>query len=178
MSKVVRVPLDSSTGKTLTSALFVNVTNTKDFRAKLLDGSLKCCAVSAKLIIDPFQLVVAANKAAISAAANKLVTKTVYTELLFNLSTSKNISQALSKFGISDSDTNFIVCTIDDNEDAELKDVLDIVEGEMCDMEALSNLSDTAAIKKTYKIQDSESQCFPLVDSIVSRLAASDFISQ
>lgn len=172
------VELDQETGLHCTLHLFTNVTNTSEIREKLVAGKLDCCVVKPSLIIDTFQLVVAANKATLNAKRNRLITKTVYTEVLFYLSMSKNISRSLTEFGISDSDKNILVILIHKlgEEQAILEEVLRSVKGERIPISRLQEFTNVNLVRKTYKIDEGELQVSSLANAIVSRISCKEFI--
>lgn len=152
--------------------LYRNVTNVPELRQRVLKGKLQCCIIKPSLIIHPLQVIVAANKAV---TANKLKTRTVYTEILFNLSVSKNITQSLQTFGISDNEKDILVVVIEKKEE-NLEDIFKDVQGEEVALEALSEISNMNLIKKVYKLNDIETEHIQAIDSIVSKIAAKDCI--
>lgn len=160
-------------GRELSLALMCNVKNTKDVRNKVIAGTIECCIMKPSLILDPFQVVVAANKAIVSEHANKLASKTLYTELLFNLSFSKSIAPTLAKFGVEETDTQFIVAVFNSDTN-NIDKVLNEIEGEEKDMSYLQNFTDENLIKTTYKITDDEVTVSSLLSSVVSRIASKD----
>lgn len=171
------VELDQETGLHCTLHLFTNVANTSEIREKLVAGKLDCCVVKPSLIIDAFQLVVAANKAALNAKRNQLITKTVYTEVLFYLSMSKNISRSLSEFGISDSDKNILVILIYKlGEEQAILEVLRNVKGERIPISRLQEFTNVNLVRKTYKIDEDELQVSSLANAVVSRISCKEFI--
>ncbi|XP_043593799.1 EKC/KEOPS complex subunit Tprkb-like isoform X2 [Bombus pyrosoma] len=78
------VSLDPETEMVCTLYLFKDVQNSNELHKKVMDNKLSCCIIKAALIVDPLQVIVAANKAAISAKMNQLTTKTLYTEGYYN----------------------------------------------------------------------------------------------
>ncbi|KZC07240.1 PREDICTED: EKC/KEOPS complex subunit TPRKB-like [Dufourea novaeangliae] len=172
------VPLDAATEMFCTLYLFTNVQNPEEVRAKVINGELCCSAIKAALIVDPFQVLVAANKAVVNEKMCQLTTKSVYTELLFNLSISKNISRSLAEFGINDHDKNILIAQIHkmDDEKSLSKALTDIVKGEQTQLSRLYEFSDVDLIKKTYKIDKDELILSSLTDSIVSRISCKEFI--
>ncbi|KAL3269064.1 hypothetical protein HHI36_008147 [Cryptolaemus montrouzieri] len=145
--------LDPSTNSKITIWLLKNVNNAEEIQKRLFDGHLKCCIIKASLIIDPFQIAVAANKALV---AESLTTKTIFTEILFNLSISKNITSSLQTFGISATDKELLIVSIDNLK--ETSHSLNFIEGDEVDMKILNQFTDVNMVKKIYKISDVESK--------------------
>ena len=172
-------PLDPQTEKYITFLLFTNVKNTPEIRKKLISGELECCLLKPALIIDPFQVAVAANKAVCAEKFGELVTKSVFTETLYNLSITKSISKALNLFGSVDKDTEIMVGFIykQDEKDSALKRILDLIQGDQISLSRLGNFSDVERIQDIYKISDTELQVSTLVDSISTRISVKDFVS-
>ncbi|KAJ8916101.1 hypothetical protein NQ315_004467 [Exocentrus adspersus] len=166
--------LDLRTNAQLQIKIYRNIKNVKNLKQKLISGELKCCMIKPSLIYDPFQIAVAANKALASA---KLITKTIFSEILFNLSVSKHITRSLQTFGIDDNDENILVVTISQNGEDNSESVYSQIDGEEVELSQLKNLSDLDNIKNVYKISEKESLTIPLIDSIVSRIATKDFLS-
>lgn len=169
--------LDPETQETVTLILYKNVTNTQEIREAVISGQMKCCVIKPSLILDPFQVVVATNKAVLSHMRNKMNTRTVFSEILFNLSITKNISQSLVKFGIEDSEKNMLVCLLTKETDGSVDHVMSQIKGEQRPIEELATLRDENLIKETYKIRDCELQVSCLLDSVVSRIATKDIVS-
>ena len=172
-------PLDPETEMLCTLHLFANIENSDEILRKLINGELCCCVIKAALIADPFQVLVAANRAAINAKMNRLTTKSLYTEVLFNLSISKNISRSLMEFGITDNDKNILVALIHkiNDDESTSKLVTDRIKGDNMPISRLPEFTDLDLIRKTYKIDKDESTVSNLTNSIVSRISCKDFIS-
>lgn len=151
--------------------LFKNVKNTKELKEKVTTQQLKCCLIKSSLILDSFQIIVAANKALTS---EKLTTKSIFTEILFNLSITKNISKSLITFGVQENEDVFLLVYLDKEDGLGLKEQIN---GEEIPLSELETFSDVSSIKKHYKISDMEAKVIPLIDSIVSRIATKDFLS-
>ncbi|XP_072749139.1 EKC/KEOPS complex subunit TPRKB [Anoplolepis gracilipes] len=173
-----RVELDQETGLYCTLHLFTNVTNISEIREKVIGGELRCCVVKASLIIDAFQAIVAANKVALNAKQNRLITKNIYTEVLFYLSTTKKISRALTEFGINDNDKNILIILIHElgEEQSLLEEVLGSIKGERVPISRIQEYTDMNLIKKIYKIDEDELRVSSLVNAIVSRISCKDFM--
>lgn len=166
--------LHPTTKSVLLMKLFDNVINMQQLKDELFKGDLNCCIIKASLIYEPFQVVIAANKALV---AEKLTTRTVYSEILFNLSTSKNITQSLQKFGIDVKAKSILVAVIIRNDDVGLaNEIFERICGTEINISKLKEFRDVAAIKTAYNISDCEVKEFSLIDSIISRIAAKDFV--
>ncbi|CAK9826511.1 EKC/KEOPS complex subunit TPRKB [Anthophora retusa] len=173
------VSLDPETEMFCTLYLFKDVQNSDEIRKKILNGELCCSIIKADLVVDPLQLIVAANKAVISAKMNQLTTKSLYTEVLFNLSMSKNIMRTLIEFGINDNDKNILVVLIyKNNEEKEsvLKILTDTIKAERISVSRLSEFTDFERIKRFYKIEKDELNISSLTNSVVSRISCKEFI--
>lgn len=167
--------LDGKTSSSVVLTLFTNLQNPQEIRDNLKNGTVQFCAIRPQLIYDAFQVVVAANKAV---AAEKLTTKTVYSEILFNLSFSKNITQSFQKFGLEEKGKNVLVAVIVQNDAVdEAKKLMDVVKGDVVDLGKLREFCDVNALKKAYKLSDCETKNSDvLLGSVVSRIAAKDLI--
>ncbi|XP_076162691.1 EKC/KEOPS complex subunit TPRKB [Ptiloglossa arizonensis] len=172
------VPLDPETEMFCTLYLFANVQNSDEIYKKIVNGEICCSIIKAALIVDSFHVLVAANKAAVNAKMNQLITKNLHTEVLFNLSISKNISRSLMEFGINDTDKNILIVQIHKiNNKEPMSEILrKNIKGEKVSISELPQFSDLELIKKTYKIDKEEQTVSNLTNSIVSRISCKDFI--
>jgi len=169
------VELDQDTGLYCTLHLFTNVTNTPEIHSKIVSGEFSCCAIKPSLVIDPFQVLVAANKAALNAKQNRLITKSVHTEVLFCLSMSKNISRSLTEFGIGASDKNILMIFLHKFHDQHaLLEILASIEGQKVPVVRIQDLTDVNLVQKMYKIDKDELRVSNLIDAIVSRISCKD----
>lgn len=164
------INLDATTNAKVKIKFYRNVTNVPQLRQEVMSGKLKCGLVKPNLIVSPLQIVVAANKAL---TAEKLKTRTIYTEILFNLSISKNITQSLQTFGIGDKDEDVLVIVIDQNNESN-DDIFDRIEGEESHLDACKEIVNMSAVKSIYKINDVESKSVDVLDSVLTRIAAKD----
>ncbi|XP_060517731.1 EKC/KEOPS complex subunit TPRKB-like [Cylas formicarius] len=166
------VDLDNETNTAIRVQLYEDVKNTEMLKTQLLSGKLKCCIIKPSLILDVLQVIVAANKAV---TARKITTKSIYTEILFNLSPSNNITQSLQRFGIGDNDTTLLVVSLVKKDDSN-DNVFTSVVGHELDISELGCLADLHALKRIYKISEKESHSLELLDSIVSRIACKEIL--
>lgn len=100
-------------------------------------------------------------------------TKCLATEILFNLSLSKKISQALIETSANDDHDDMIVAIISKFPNVpEMKIFYEkCITGCEDDLSKLSEINDKTFIKTFYKIGEVENECSSLLDSIVTRIA-------
>lgn len=102
-------------------------------------------------------------------------TRNVFTEIVYNLSGSRNISKALQRFGVAD-DTCDILIAIPNARAEHIALIRDAVDGseQTAIADGLKELSDVKQITSVYGISDQELRNAPLLDSVVSRMACRD----
>jgi EKC/KEOPS complex subunit CGI121/TPRKB len=167
--------LDPATKTTLQVYLIRNVKNVEEIRKNIISGDWKCAIIKPSLILDPLQIVVAANKAVVSEKCNSMVTRTVYAEILYNLSLTKNITQSLSKFGI-EKETDILVCFLKTPHMDCSEQVLSKIKGDTGPISDLKDLTDLTKIKNVYKLNDVQNN-IDLLGLVISRMVTKSFVS-
>ncbi|KAJ6936763.1 EKC/KEOPS complex subunit Tprkb [Populus alba x Populus x berolinensis] len=99
--------VDINGSNTLSLSLFIDVTNSKELLDSMQAGKLEpeVAFLNASLIPDVFPLLAAAHKTLIAKSRDSLTTRTLHSELVYNYSGSKHITESLKRCGISDSTT-------------------------------------------------------------------------
>ncbi|KAK4849497.1 hypothetical protein QYF36_025437 [Acer negundo] len=164
-----------SNGTTLSLALFTDVTNSKELLEFMQAGTLEpeVAFLNASLIPDVFPLLAAAHKTLVSKSRESLTTRTLHSELVYNYSGSKHITESLKRCGISDSSTYVLAARFNASPD-EMKAVEKLINGKEIDLEELEGRADKAHIQKHYKITALELGISSLADAITCRIAARD----
>ncbi|VDH94337.1 EKC/KEOPS complex subunit TPRKB-like [Mytilus galloprovincialis] len=162
---------------TISLALFRNVENAKEVRQNVMNGTFEAALLKPSMICDPFQVIVAANRAIHLNRQNKMITKNVHSEILFCLSPTKNISDSFRKFGLADNETSVMVVVADDIDGSTMSAICKCVKGELSDAQDVIHLTETKLIQKIYKIPDEELVVSKLLDSIVSRISSKDVLT-
>jgi len=158
----------SSTGQMLHMGLVKNVSNTKQVRDKVIKGELACTMVRSCLVPSTLVVATAANKACLAFSRGAMKTRSINTEILFNLSSSSNISDSLNKFGGQDTDTTFLVVSVDN----ELDEAKEVIEGDWVDPSNLSEQVDKDLLVKVHKLKEEEQS--DLTGSLCTRISAKD----
>lgn len=168
--------LDGETNTTLKMYLVKNVKNLETLKSKVIEGVWMCGVVNAELVVDPLQVAVAANAAVVALHRGTMLTRTVYGEILYNLSLTKNISQSLSKFGINKG-RELLLCFLVTPDKDSSEDVIPQIEGDLCPMAELSTVTNMKEIKTAYKLNNFKGTNTSLLDIIVSRMVTKNIVS-
>ncbi|XP_073802067.1 EKC/KEOPS complex subunit TPRKB isoform X2 [Danio rerio] len=165
----IKMDLELFPEYTVTQLLFKDVKNATELRKMAVNGEIKGA------LINPSMILVATNKAVHLHKIGKMKTRSLYSEIIFNLSPTNNISEAFKRFGISDSDTAVHIVLVHNKEETlNIDDIISKVDGQQIDVGQVSEMTDTAKIKKLYKITPQEDKCGTLLDAVVCRMAIKD----
>ncbi|KAI9993787.1 hypothetical protein PInf_016308 [Phytophthora infestans] len=159
--------------RTLHVGYYTDVKNSPTLRQGLLDKKFDVALINAHLIAGPFQVHAAASRALLCDASNRLTTRSLHAELVFNMSGSRNVSESFKRFGVNDDTTSLVICVFDADE-ATLEEAETLVEGMQVPFEELgTHLTDRdiKLIKKFYKISEQELTQSSLVDAATCRIA-------
>ncbi|XP_065203263.1 EKC/KEOPS complex subunit TPRKB-like [Planococcus citri] len=159
--------------ETLVLMLFKNVSNIEEINSKLSTSTppfQNCTIINYKVIVDPFQILIAANKAINSKHNGSLITKSLSTELLFNLSISDNITMSLNKFGYA-SNTQHLLLAIFEKNPKIIEAIASEVQGVPEPISNLCNFSDLEAVKQSYDVTDENLVASSLLNLVTTKIA-------
>ncbi|XP_066525259.1 EKC/KEOPS complex subunit TPRKB [Hoplias malabaricus] len=169
--------LELSPEHAVTQLLFRDVGNCAELRKMAVEGQISGALINPSMVLDPFQTLVAANKAVHLQKIGKMKTRSLFSEIIFNLSPTNNISEAFKRFGTSDSDNAVLIVLVHNKEEVFCKDnVVSKVDGQQIPVDQIPTLSDIAKIKKFYKLTPQEEKCGSILDAVVCRMAAKDVV--
>ncbi|KAK6916461.1 hypothetical protein RJ641_019322, partial [Dillenia turbinata] len=136
-------------GAALSLALIEDVTNSKVLLESMQAGTLEpeVALLNASLIPDVFPVLAAATKTLVAKSRDSLTTRTLHSELVYNYSGSKHISESLKRCGISESSTYVLVGCFGASCD-EMVDIKKLINGKEIGLEELERRADEALIKK------------------------------
>ncbi|XP_039809791.1 EKC/KEOPS complex subunit TPRKB-like isoform X1 [Panicum virgatum] len=176
-------------GRSVSLALYSDVSNSRVLLDLMQSGKLEpeVAFLNASLVPDVFPVLAAAHKALLSKARESLTTRTLHSELVYNYSGSKHITESLKRCGISDDTTYILAARFDaSNEENgriitevtitswQMKAVEKLISGTEIDLGKLESRANQPHILKHYKIPPQELLISTLPDAIVCRIAARD----
>ncbi|GLJ22058.1 hypothetical protein SUGI_0413380 [Cryptomeria japonica] len=167
--------IDDKSGTTLHLFLFSDVSNSKELLNLMQAGTLEpeLAFLNAVLIPDVFPVLAAAHKTLLAKWRGCLTTRTVHSELVYNYSGSKHISESLKRCGIDENTTYILVARFDATSN-ELEATRRLINGTEISLSDLAIRADKALIQKHYKISSLELGVSSLADAIVCRIAVRD----
>lgn len=161
--------------QSLTALLFTDVQNAKELQEQVVSGTIPvdCSFINASLVPDLFLLQLAASKSLEAQKHGGLKTRSLHAELVFSLSGTRQITDSLKRFGVSDGISAVLVARFNATAD-ELVRIRDAVKGTETPLDKLPSLTDAAQLKKVLKITPQELQIGSLADAVACRMAARD----
>ncbi|KAF8929452.1 hypothetical protein CPC16_001410 [Podila verticillata] len=154
-------------------ACFISVKNAADLKERLQiqDKTLTFAMVESTLIMDVFQLLVAATRAAQDNDAGKLKTQTLNSEIVYNLSPTNNIAESLRRFGIEEMTTSLIAVKIGGEADQVMKEMSSTIDGILVSFSKLDQEKDMVKLRKYYKIDPKVTDDAAILNWIIGAIA-------
>lgn len=174
---MVEFLIDTHPGHSLHLLLFTDVANSKELVEAMKAGTLspELAFFTAALVPATYPVLAAAHKALLAQSRDSLATRTLHSELIYNYSGSKHISEALRRFGINDTSGYILVGRFDATAE-ELEATRALVKGTEINLEELPNGAVQSLIVKYYKITPAELEVSSLEEAVTCRVAARDIL--
>ncbi|GLC43396.1 hypothetical protein PLESTF_000429000 [Pleodorina starrii] len=161
-------------GRTLTLALFKDCKNAKDVRATISDSSTAGFAYfNAETIIDPFVVQLAGYRALAAESSGRMKTKSLHTELIYDVSGTTHVAESLKRFGVTDECKSLLAARFDCKPE-ELEALRSRIQGTQAPLSELPTLANLELIDKYYKISKAELQARSRTDAVAFRIGAKD----
>jgi EKC/KEOPS complex subunit CGI121/TPRKB len=150
MSKHLQITLPQFPGFNINVHKFTNVSNSTVIKSSLLKGDplYDFAFINATTVISLEQLLSALYRALLDYTSGGIRTKTIHSEVIFSLSPTQNIMDALRRFGIQDDSSDLILIKILKQGEAQDYD-LSIVQGE--EVNPTDESFERSAVLKTIK---------------------------
>jgi len=155
---------------------FSNVTNVEEICEAVRSGNVQAAVLDASLVCSRSALNLAVYKAQQSKKDSSMKSRSVFVEIILELSGEKNVSKALKVFGAKPESIHLIFISLVNKNDASAIDFHPNVDGtEELDLDsAFSKYSDIDRIKKIYDVTENELQIGSLEDAILFRIGVRD----
>uniref|UniRef100_A0A915MXF6 TP53RK-binding protein n=2 Tax=Meloidogyne incognita group TaxID=654580 RepID=A0A915MXF6_MELJA len=169
-------PYDNTQSKFLRICLFTNVENASELREFVRKGEIDAALIRAELLLEPFVLLAAANRAVHQAAHNRMITRSLSAELIYSLSPNRNISDSLNTFGIAENSQSLVVAIFDDVKGKKMISIAKRIKGTPVSFELLREISDLGLIKQIYQLPELDVNGISMSDLIVSRIVTKEIV--
>lgn len=176
-SMVEHFTLAGTPDATLSVLLYNDVTNSKQLQERLVTGDLpaECAILNATLIPDIFLLRLAAEVALQAQQGGTLRTRALHSEIVYNLSGSRHITESFRRYGITEKVSSVLVARINALPN-EMESIRESVQGEVVPLSTLSDLADRELLVKYHKLAGPALQMSTLVDAIACHMATRDVL--
>jgi len=165
--------------KNLKVALFENVANCAELKQRFLGptAEVEMAAMDAENILSLYHLLISANLALHRSSVDKMITRNIYTEIIYNLSPSTNVSDSLKKIGAQDCTTK-LLCAAFNPDDEKFQALLEQVQGSLRPAADLITINDVKAekFKKIYKISPQELELSSLEDAVIQKIVTKNVV--
>ncbi|CAD5221565.1 unnamed protein product [Bursaphelenchus okinawaensis] len=167
-------PYDVTQRRSVRICVFKDVKNAVELRDLLRSGQIDAAMIRAELILEPFILLAAANRAVHQSAHNRMFTRSLSAELIYSLSPTRNISESLNTFGIGEDSKSLIVALFDDVKGSKMVKLAKKIKGEAVGIDRIQEFASLHKIKKIYKLSDPKLAAESLSDLIITRIVTKD----
>lgn len=101
------------------------------------------------------------------------MTKTIHTEVLYNLSPSRSVTESLKMFGIGDETSNLFVLVFDSTLNSSIKN---LIEGDLVSLNEHETIVNWLKIKELHGIQEDDLDQDTICDLVTSKSAVKELL--
>ncbi|KAG5653276.1 hypothetical protein H0H81_001340 [Sphagnurus paluster] len=162
--EIFNIPQFTPERRIVHAALYTNVTNGGVLRQRIIAAANATGAVGedereavnfafidARLITSRLHLQTAIYQAILAESQDAMRTRAVHSEVIWALNPTNNITEALRRYGVSETSTAVIVVSIDGGLTDVEKKMGAVVAGTLSSFDELENVTDWTAVKKVMK---------------------------
>jgi EKC/KEOPS complex subunit CGI121/TPRKB len=170
---MTRLHLEQHPDKLVDYMIFRNVRNISELISLLKSGKVDSVLLSENMIVSPLHLAVAANRALHNQRNGTMRTKNINTEIILCLSPNNNISQSLTRFGLSANSYNVISLTVADTSESLAEKIQDLKTKVKADLvnDCRGFQYDDYEVYDVYGISKEELSVDSLENSVITRMA-------
>uniref|UniRef100_A0AC35UCH0 EKC/KEOPS complex subunit TPRKB n=1 Tax=Rhabditophanes sp. KR3021 TaxID=114890 RepID=A0AC35UCH0_9BILA len=169
-------PYDITQRRCMRVCLFTNVQNVPELMELVRTGAIDAAFIKAELVLEPYVLLAAANRTLQQSAHNRMSTRSLAAELIYSLSPTRNISESLINFGISDGSQNLICCVFDDAKGSKMVKLAKKIKGTPEKLDKWRDLVHFPSIQKLYKLTQKDLYSEDLCDIISNAIVMKDLV--
>ncbi|KAG0246254.1 kinase binding protein CGI-121-domain-containing protein [Mortierella sp. GBAus27b] len=154
-------------------ACFTDVKNAAVLKERFQaqDKTMTFAMVESNLVMDVFQLLLASTKAAKDNESGKLSTQSLSSEIVYNLSPSKNIAESFKRFGIKEQTTSLVAVKIGGQPDEVQEEMSNMIEGNITSFSKLDQEKDITRLRQFYKIDPKVTDDTAILNWIIGSMA-------
>ncbi|XP_054717960.1 EKC/KEOPS complex subunit TPRKB-like [Uloborus diversus] len=168
--------MDEESEFTVIFLFYQDIENMKEIKDLLANNCLKAAVVNPLLIYDKSQLLLASHRSLYNEQNKIMKTKSIFTEVLYNLFPSKSIRDSLRTFGAHENGTSAIFVVFGKESKTICDQIKNCVKGQLSSVDQVSESCDIKAVRKLYKIPNEVSEQSDILNFILTKIASKEIL--